>query len=126
MEEVTTYDITVRRGDTYWIIEVPGVGFTQARHLREVGAMAHDLAAVMTESDDVEIGHVQLEIPADAQAKLDAARELRERSAELQGQAAAELRAAARILHTDHHMSLRDVGKTLGVSHQRAHELVTS
>ena len=50
--------------------------------------------------------------------------ELRATSAEAQAAAAAEIRSAARQLH-EQGVALRDVGKVLGVSHQRAHQLVS-
>ena len=45
------YAATVERGQRFWIIQVPGVGTTQARHLRELEAMTTDLIAVMEDID---------------------------------------------------------------------------
>ena len=54
---------------------------------------------------------------------LAAAERLRDDAAEATRRAAEESRAAARELAASG-LSLRDVGEALGVSHQRAHQLV--
>lgn len=50
---------------------------------------------------------------------------LRGQAADAQSEAARELRAAAQQL-ADQKLPLRDIGRLLGVSHQRAHQLVKS
>ena len=48
MVEVTTYRVEVEHGDRFWLVHVPEIErSTQARHLREVEAMARDLVAVV-------------------------------------------------------------------------------
>ncbi len=118
------YRATVERDGRFWLVRVPGVGVTQARHLREVDAMARDLVAVVTdvEPDVVELmWHVVL--PEAVQAHLERASRLRNDAAAAQFQAAVEVRAAARAL-ADTGLTLRDIGQALGVSYQRAHQLV--
>ena len=58
-----TYDISVERGERHWLIYAPAVErSTQARHLREVDAIARDLIAVMLDIDPnsftVRVNHV--------------------------------------------------------------------
>lgn len=121
-----TCHASVERDGHFWLIRVAGVGHTQARHLREVDTMARDRIAVMTDVDpDMIELDVSIPLPESVQAHLDAAAQLREQSAETQAHAAAELRAAAREL-ADDGVPLRDIGRLLGVSHQRAHQLVRS
>ena len=121
-----TYRVNVTRGQRFWLIEVEGVGWTQARHLREVEEMARDLVAVMTEVEPESLAlEVVTSLPGDVQAHLDRAQALREESARTQTEAAAEVRAAARELAATG-LPLRDVGALLGVSHQHAHELLTT
>jgi hypothetical protein len=52
----TTFHVRAERGDQYWVLHVasPVDRWTQARHLREVDAMARDLIAIM------------LDVPADS------------------------------------------------------------
>ena len=64
-----------------------------------------------------------IELPEAVREHLARAEQLRSESAEAQAAAAAEVRAAARELHQGG-LPLRDVGQLLGISHQRAHQLV--
>lgn len=119
------FDVQVRRGDRFWLVDVPAIGHvTQARHLREVDTMARDLISltldVEPESMDLD---VVIEQPPAVAAHLRRAAELRDQEAQARHEAAAELRAAARELR-DAGLPLRDVGEVLGVSYQRAHQLV--
>ena len=115
----------VSRGERYWLVYVPGIDrTTQARTLREVDAMARDLVAVMTgEAADSITLDVQVQLPRSVRAHLTKAERLRADSAAARSRAAAEARAAARELAASG-MPMRDIGQVLGVSHQRAQQLV--
>jgi hypothetical protein len=123
--ELRTYHAEVDRDGTVWRIRVPEVArTTQARTLREVEAMARDLIAIM---DDIAADSLDLEVtltlPAEVRAELDQSAELREQAARSQAQAAQLVRRAARRLR-DQGLPLQDVGKALGVSLQRAKQLI--
>jgi len=123
-----TYRVEVERGRTgrWWLIDVPGVpaAHSQARRLDQAEDVARDLIALLTDADpgsfDVDIA---VQLPAEVRADLDRAEELRQEAARSQHEAAALARSAARRLHDDG-LPLRDIGKLLQVSHQRAHQLV--
>jgi len=122
---MASYRATVTRDGRFWLVRVDGVGSTQARHLRELDTMAKDLIMVITGEPEPEIVvDYDIRLPAEVQDHLRRSEELRAASAEAQAAAAAEVRSAARQLH-DQGVGLRDVGKVLGVSHQRAHQLVS-
>lgn len=126
MRKTKTYRASVERDGRFWLIRVEGVGATQPRHLREVDAMARDLVAVMTGADPEAVTlEISTALPAEVQAHLDRAEALRQESARTQTEAAGEVRAAAREL-AGAGLPLRDVGQLLGVSYQRAHQLVSS
>lgn len=121
-----TYQVNVRRGDRWWVLSVPEIpaAHSQARSLAEVEPVARDLIAVMLEVPADSFGlDVQLELPAGVARRLRRSAELREASAAAQAEAAAEVRRAARQLH-EAGLTLRDIGLALGVSLQRAHQLV--
>lgn len=125
VEVVVTYEATVERGDRYWVVSVSGVErSTQARHLRELDDMVKDLIHVMTKEpvESIQVNY-HIVLPSNVQARLEHAEQLRKEAAEAQAQAAAETRAAARELHGDG-IPLRDIGRVLGVTYQRAHQLV--
>ena len=120
-----TYHAEVDRDGKVWRIRVPAVArTTQARTLAEVEPMARDLIAIMDDipADSFDL-KVTLTLPADVQAELDRSAQLREQAARSQAQAAQLARRAARRLR-DQGLSLQDVGKALGVSFQRAKQLI--
>jgi hypothetical protein len=89
--------------------------------------MAKDLISIMTglAQTDVEINVVYC-LPPKVKAHLDAAAQARQVEAEARSRAAAEQRAAARVLREEQDLTLADIGAVLGVTHQRAHQLTTA
>ncbi len=120
------YQVTAERVGKFWHVEVPELGrVTQARNLREIPEMAKDVISIMTgqDSENFELDVVTT-LPSRIAQHLAHAEQLRAQSSYAQSEAAREVRIAARELHSDG-MPLRDVGKLLGVSYQRAHQLVS-
>lgn len=126
MAVMTTYDVHVTRDGKFWMIKVPAVErVTQARKVSEIREMAQDLIEIMTEKPAAEIElDVHIDLPTEVQERLDRAEALRAEAAQAQGKAAEELRGAAARLH-DIGLSMREIGQVLGVSYQRAHQLVS-
>jgi hypothetical protein len=123
--ELRTYHAEVDRDGSFWRVRVPEVErTTQARTLREVEPMARDLIVIMddvpAESFDLE---VTITLPAEIRAELDRSAELREQAARNQAQAAQLARRAAKRLR-EQGLPLQDVGQALGVSFQRAKQLI--
>lgn len=126
MEVMRTYRVDVERDGRFWLLRVPEVGVTQARHLREVEAMARDLIALVGDGEPSSFGlDVHVKVPAATRRRLQRAERLRDQARNSQAQAAEELRAAAQELSRSG-LPLRDIGQLLGVSYQRAHQLVSS
>lgn len=124
---VNRYTANVSRDGRFWMVHVPEIDrVTQARHLREVDAMARDLIAIMADvdPDSFELD-VHIEMPDSVAAHLRRAEELRAAEAEARARAAAEVRMAAVELKQSG-VPLRDIGRLLGVSFQRAGQLVNS
>ncbi|MDR1430604.1 MAG: hypothetical protein LBI99_00600 [Propionibacteriaceae bacterium] len=119
------YLVTAEPVGRYWHVEVPALErVTQARNAREVPEMAKDLIEIMTGEQDAAI-KVEYVVPAEVAEHLRNAAEARARESFARETAAKELRAAARALRAER-LSLADVGAVLGVSHQRAHQLVNT
>jgi hypothetical protein len=121
---MTPYNVTAEREGKWWFVSVDGVGATQARNHREVAKMAKDLISVMREvpADSIELV-VRFLVPDEARQHMERASQLRELAGRSQAEAAAEARAAARALSATG-MTVRDIGAILGVSHQRAQQLL--
>ncbi|MHA6629053.1 hypothetical protein ACU61A_26760 [Pseudonocardia sichuanensis] len=124
---MSTYTAHVTRSGRYWHIHIPEIDrVTQARNVGEIDVMARDLIAVMLDIEpDSFTVDVQVTMPASVREHLDRAEQLRAEELRLRSEAAAEVRAAALELK-ESGIPLRDLGKLLGVSHQRAHQLVSS
>lgn len=124
------YRVTVSREGRWWMVAIPEVdGLTQARRLSEAALMAREYIAVTLDVslDDVAVDvHVEKVGPVtDIEDRLAAIEAERARAAALERQATAEAARLARDLVAAQ-VPLRDIGAILGVSHQRAHQLVNS
>jgi hypothetical protein len=123
--DLKIYHAEVDRDGTVWRVRVPEVQrTTQARTLRDVEPMARDLIAIMEDipADSFQV-NVRITLPEEVAAELQRSAVLREEAARNQAEAAQLARQAARHLR-DHGLPLRDVGRALGVSFQRAKQLI--
>ena len=120
-----TYDVTAELGNRFWLVRVAALErVTQARNIGEIEPMAKELIELMTGESNPAI-HVTLVLPKRIQNHLDRVAELRATEEQSRQSAAVEARIAARLLR-ESHLTLSDVGAVLGVSHQRAHQLIKS
>jgi hypothetical protein len=124
----STYTAVVSREGRWWMVRVPAIdGLTQARRLAEAGQMARELIAL---ERDVPIEDVRVDVAVgdidgvDVAAEIAAIHRQRAQAEQLERDATARTRALARRLAA-HDLALRDIGTILGVSHQRAHQLVS-
>lgn len=119
-------EVTASRDGRFWYVESAQIDglTTQARTVAEIPEMVRDLASMITgrpESDfDIDIAFDTPEVTA----HLLEARELAARSDELKAASARERHEAAMVLKRQG-VTVRDIGAVLGVSHQRAQQLVT-
>lgn len=126
MATMKSYHANLTRDGRFWSIRVPEVErSTQARNLNEAEAMARDLVAIMEDippdSFDIE---VKITLPDDVRRELQRSAALREQAAQAQAEAARLARDVAVRLRDELGMSLRDIGKALGVTFQRAKQLL--
>jgi DNA-directed RNA polymerase specialized sigma subunit len=127
MRDPERYEVNVRRDGRFWYIEIPVLdGATQARNLREVDEMARDYISSVADvpGEEVELA-VTIELSAEVQAHLAAASALRDEAAHARSRAAEESRAAAQALKSQG-LTVREVGTALGISHQRAQQLISA
>src|SRR5437870_1406321 len=122
-----TYTARCQRSGDWWAISVPdlrGVR-TQPRRLENAEAMVRDAIAlfldVPSDAFDVRIEPV---LPRDLQGKVGRARKARGEAEVLQREAAiASAEIAADLVQTAH-LTVRDAGRVLGLSHQRITQLL--
>lgn len=116
---MASYTAMVAKGEEYWVIRVPEIGYaTQARTIKDLNTMTEDFISIMTEDKDIHIDY-RYDLPPEVAESL----ELKQQAAELEARAMATQGTAAKKLH-EMGVSLRDIGYLLGISHQRAHQLV--
>jgi len=126
MAPVNRYSATIHREGDWWVIDVDGVGVTQAKRLDKVEHMARDLVAAVL---DVEYDDVQVDLRFDlapdvervvsaAKAAANAARAAQSRATELAQEAFTRLQ--------DEHWSMRDIARVTGVSFQRVHQVLNA
>lgn len=117
---------TAVRSVGWWGVSVPEVEglFTQAKHLDQIPAMVADAVELLTNvpASRVEVT-VHPKVPESVRAHLTEAKVQQDLAAAATTRATTELQQAARELK-EQGMPLRDVGAVLGVSYQRAFQLV--
>lgn len=120
------FTATARRDGRWWVVqcvEHPGA-ISQVTRLDQAADVHREAIAFVAgvPEADVEVD-VQVELPDDVRAALDEAEEARAAAVEADARATARRRAAAGQL-ADAGYSVRDIGNVLGVSFQRAHQLL--
>lgn len=115
------------RDGKYWLVHIPELDrYTQARTLAEAEPMARELISLVrgVPEDSFELEwHNQLSDTV--LHHLELARKYAGEAAWYQAEAANERRFAARAMRAEG-MTVRDIGAALGVSHQRAQQLISS
>lgn len=112
------YHVEIKPDEGYWCVKVPAINrATQAKNLKEVDLMAKDLISIMTGEENPEIT-VEMQLPESVSEAI----RLRRETELLENQARAKQREAVSVLH-DMGFTFRDIGKTMGISYQRAHQL---
>jgi predicted RNase H-like HicB family nuclease len=121
-----TYEVTAQRDGRWWLVRVPEIrgAITQARRLEQVEAMAREVVSLLLEvaPDSFDLD-VRPAIPDEVRAELARARDLQRQAERTQAEAATRGRDAARKLR-EQGLTVADVGAVLGVSFQRASQLL--
>jgi hypothetical protein len=124
---MNTYHAIASRDGKYWLVHIPELGqYTQARTMAEVEPMAKELISlvdgVSTDTFKVEL---QNELSESVRHYLELSRKYAGEAAYFQSEAANQRRQAARQMR-DEGMTVRDIGAALGISYQRAQQLISS
>jgi hypothetical protein len=135
-----TYQVNVTRDGRWWMITVPELNghqdadgainlsdTTQARRLSEVPGQALDFICTVTDKAPSQVG-VRISIAIDGidvTTRADKVRNDRELAERYATAAQEEAKELARDLAA-HGVAVRDVGEVLGMSHQRAQQLISA
>ncbi|HEY5245608.1 MAG TPA: type II toxin-antitoxin system HicB family antitoxin [Acidimicrobiales bacterium] len=121
------YVVKAERSGGWWALEVPEIPgvFSQARRLDQAEGMARDAIATMLDiaPDSFEVEVVPI-LGLEATMALDALAQAKDELARAQQQATVATAAAVSALAARDHLTMRDAGKVLGVSHQRVAQLL--
>lgn len=124
-----TYRVEAVRSGDWWAVTVPELAgiFSQAKRLDQVEARAREAIAMMLDVDEDDVGTIVVHaIPPDTVAELLEALKASVAAAEDATEEAAQMRRRAAQALRDEGLPLRDVGRLIGVSHQRVHQLLAS
>ncbi|MDJ0363117.1 HicB family toxin-antitoxin system [Rhodococcus sp. H29-C3] len=121
------YSVSVTRDGKWWMISVPELdALTQARRIDDVPTMARELIALETgvALDEVEIEErIELASGEDLSTRVRAIKDRRVQLLEDEAHVKSETQRFAKEL-ADAHIPVRDIGSLLGVTFQRASQLV--
>ncbi|NDL60155.1 hypothetical protein [Phytoactinopolyspora mesophila] len=123
-----TFTSTATRDGVFWMVQCdqyPSVRSKVRLLAQGVRHQRYAIAALLGVPEARISVDVRPILPACAEKHMARARELRADAARANRAAAEESRAAARAL-AEAQLSLRDIGTVLGISFQRAHQLINS
>ncbi|CAN5346527.1 hypothetical protein BH09ACT4_BH09ACT4_06890 [soil metagenome] len=124
---MTSYDATVTRDGKWWMVAIPAIdGLTQARRLAEAEQMAREYLALHL---NLPLDEVQIALTVDDVNEINVATALAEIAEERQTAAALEAHARVNAERLAKRLAaekipVRDIGTMMGISFQRAHQLV--
>jgi predicted RNase H-like HicB family nuclease len=126
---MATYTARAIRSGDWWAIEIDEIDgvHTQARRLDQVEAMARDAIALML---DVAPGSFDIDVRPELRAEwagdLNQAAAIRRAAEILSHMASRKMIQTVRRLHDEERLPMRDIGRILGMSHQRVHQLLSA
>ena len=124
---MSDYTVTAERSGRWWVlqaVEAPGA-ISQVARLEQADQIREAIAFVTGEPAEQITITVVPTLPGESDELLAAYRATRERFEELRAALSSSQRELARRLVEDEHLSVRDAGAIMGVSHQRVHQLVS-
>jgi predicted RNase H-like HicB family nuclease len=120
------YVVDLERDEDGWwvasVLHVPGVQ-TQGRSIEEAMRRVREALSLVREGTDTAELEPAVKLPQQARARVREFVSVRKRFEVCQEELGESSRATVRYLTTDAQMSVRDVGKILGISHQRVQQL---
>src|SRR3954471_20530826 len=121
---MTDYRARAWREDPWWVVEVEGVGATQAKSVDKIDHMARALVADVEGVPYDEVGiTVHIDLPAAVAQDVRTMKETSARAADLTREAARLQREVVQKLHVNEHLTGREIAAVLGVTPGRVSQL---
>lgn len=124
---MATYTATATRSGSWWAIQVEELDgvWTQARRLDQVEAMARDAIALLLEvpEDSFDVA-VRVELPDEIRTAIEELHAAKANAEAASAEASQVAQRTVQTLYNKARLPLRDIGQVLGVSYQRAHQLL--
>ena len=123
----SAYHVEARRSGKWWAItvaELPGV-FSQAKRLEYVEPIAREAIAMMLDADTADVGPIDVKVATTETVTelLDTIRSALDAAAEATTTVTSARQEAATLLRQEG-LPIRDVGRILGLSHQRISQIL--
>lgn len=124
---MATYTVTARRTGDWWALEVPGVpgAHSQCKRLDQAADMAREAIAMVVDTDETDIEvEVHPQLPRKVDELVASFRRAQAAQEDAARRAQQEQSDALHDLVSDCHLSYRDVGQLVGLSHQRVSQVL--
>ena len=123
---MTSYKVTAQRAGKYWHLSIDGLTQgTQAKSLTEAPEMAADLISILTGEDPSTLDiSLAIHMPERIRILQDDASRYRAEAERTRALAQRKTREAAQLMRSEG-MAVKDIGRVLGVSHQRASQILS-
>ncbi|HDH03363.1 MAG TPA: hypothetical protein ENH15_03860 [Actinobacteria bacterium] len=122
-----SFQVEVVRSGNWWSITVPALDgvFSQCKRLDQVEANAREAIALMLDVDETDVGPIEVAVtPPPNVAGLLESLEVSVATANDATKAAADARRQVARLLREEGLPMRDVGRLIGVSHQRVSQIL--
>jgi hypothetical protein len=125
MTEVQVWEVTAIPDGKYWSLDVKGFDQpTQARSVKEIDEMVRDFISCLTDISADQVKYeLTFQLPESVNEALKEAQRLREIADRARKDSAMASTRAAKILRGQG-LRVRDIGAALGISFQRAQQLL--
>ena len=122
------WSVEVTRSGGWWAIRVPDLPgvFSQCRRLDQVDEHVREAIALMLDADESELGTIDVTVVSPPEiAELVHTVEQAEHTARDAAEAAASARKEAAQTLLDQGYPMRDIGRLIGISHQRVSQILS-
>lgn len=124
---MTTHEVTARRSGDWWALEVPSVpgAFSQVKRLDQARETITEAIAMILDIDEDDITvEVRPELPEDLASLVERAHHLKAEQERVTSEVRRAQRQTINALIGTCHLSHRDVGEIVGLSHQRVSQVL--